>query len=364
METYTIKNELLPAIARWQAAGERVAMATVVWVEGTAPRQAGARLVASARGELAGSVSGGCVEGAVLEEARRVLRSGQPVRREYGITADMLTDVGLSCGGRISVFVEALDSPAAAAVYPPLFDLIAQTGPAALATVIGGPCFGAKLLVPADGPVAGGIDPGLDDRIATDARLVLAAESAEGVRYPLGTETVEVFIESFPPAPRLVIVGAVHIAIPLHRLAHLLGYHVTVIDPRGMLATPARFPEADAVLVEWPDDAMATLGLDSASAVVVLAHDPKFDLPALQTALGSPALYIGAIGSRGTNTQRIADLRALGLSDDAIARIHAPIGLDLGAETPAEIALAIMAEILATREHRPGGSLSGSSLVP
>lgn len=246
-----------------------------------------------------------------------------------------------------------------AGIYSQLAEVIAANRPAALATVISGPRAGAKLLLIGDGLPIGTIHPALDEQIVADLRALLAAGHNAPRRYEVDGEAIDIFIETFPPPPRLIIVGGVHVAIPLHRLGKTLGYHVTVVDARGHLATPERFPAADQILVEWPDDALAMLGLDSACAVVVLTHDPKFDQPALQAALASPARYIGAIGSRSTNEQRMAELRAAGVPDDQLARIYAPIGLDIGAQTPAEIALAIMAEIVAAGHRRSGGSLRG-----
>ena len=228
---------------------------------------------------------------------------------------------------------------------------------AILATAIRGPRPGAKLLVPATGDPAGGIDPAIDAAIAVDGRAMLAAGRSELREYATPAGDWAVFVQSFPPPPRLVIVGAVHTAIPLHRLAKQLGYYVAVVDARSALATPERFPEADWVLTEWPDDALRTLHIDSSTAVVVLTHDPKFDEPALIEALASDAGYIGAIGSRGTHESRLESLRAQGVTEDQIARIHAPIGLDIGGKTPGEIALAILAEVIAVRYNRAGGMM-------
>jgi len=248
-----------------------------------------------------------------------------------------------------------------AGIYSLLAEVVAANRPAALATAISGPLAGAKLLLVGDGVPVGTIHPALDLQIVEDARALLATEHNESHQYEVDGAPVEIFIETFPPPPRLIIVGGVHVAIPLHRLGKTLGYHVTVVDARGQLATPDRFPAADQILVEWPDDALNMIGLDSACAVVVLTHDPKFDQPALQAALASPARYIGAIGSRTTNEQRMAELRAAGVPDEQLARIYAPIGLDIGAQTPAEIALAIMAEIVAAGRQRSGSSLRGSA---
>lgn len=235
---------------------------------------------------------------------------------------------------------------------------------ASLATVIRGSRLGAKLLVPATGEPAGSIDPAIDAAIAADSRTMLAAGRSELREYASPAGDWAVFIQSFPPPPRLVIVGAVHTAIPLHRLAKQLGYYVAVVDARSALATPERFPEADWMLTEWPDDALRALHIDSSTAVVVLTHDPKFDEPALIAAVASDAGYIGAIGSRGTHESRLESLRAQGVTEEQIARIHAPIGLDLGGKTPAEIALAILAEVVAVRYNRSGGMMRDRAPAP
>ncbi|MEO8288464.1 MAG: XdhC/CoxI family protein [Chloroflexota bacterium] len=243
-------------------------------------------------------------------------------------------------------------------IYSLLAKLVEENEPAALATVVAGERIGTKMLVSGEGILAGGINPEIDSRIAQDALEMLAQEKSETRTYSVGDEQFEIFVETFPPPQRLIIIGAVHVAIPLHRLAKMLGYYVTVVDARGVLATEERFPMADNILVEWPDDAMAALGLNSSTSVVVLTHDPKFDYPALMMAMGSDVRYIGAIGSKTTNKQRADALRDLGAGDEQIARIHAPVGLDIGSKTPAEIALAIMGEIVASRRGRPGGYLS------
>jgi len=244
-------------------------------------------------------------------------------------------------------------------IYSLLIESIKANKPFAVSTALTPPLLGAKMLVPGweDGQPTGSIHPQLDARIAADA-LAMLAEGRNGmVTYESERETVEVFIETFPPPRRLIIVGAVHVAIPLHTLGHMLGYHVTIVDARRMLATRERFPLADEVLAEWPDEAMSRLGLDASTSIVVLTHDPKFDHPALAAALSSEAQYIGAIGSRGTIRQREEALLEMGFTAEQLSRIHGPIGLDIGAQTPAEIALAIMAEVVAARTGRDGGHL-------
>jgi len=209
------------------------------------------------------------------------------------------------------------------------------------------------MLIPGDGsPTIGSIHPDLDALVLADAARLLALERSETVTYEIGGERVEVFIESFPPPQQLIIMGAVHVAVSLARLAKMLGFRVTVVDPRGVFATRERFPEADRLLVEWPQDAFNLLDINSSTYVVVLTHDPKLDLPALVWALNSEARYVGAIGSRSTTQQRKADLAEMGATEEQLARIHAPIGLNIGALTPAEIAVAIMAEIVAVRRGK------------
>lgn len=242
-------------------------------------------------------------------------------------------------------------------MYEQLAELLKNNRPAALATVVAGEHLGAKLLVSSEGVAAGSIDSELDEQIVADALALLAEELSRVRQYSLGGAALDVFIETFPPPQRLIIIGGVHVAIPLHQIAKLLGYHVTVVDARGILATPERFPHADSIMVEWPDDALAALHLDSGTSVVVLTHDPKFDYPALLAAIQSPARYVGAIGSKNTNNKRMEALREMGATDDQMSRIFAPVGLDLGAKSPSEIALAVMAEIVAQRYGRNGGHL-------
>ena len=243
--------------------------------------------------------------------------------------------------------------------YSQLARLLRDNKPAVLATVVAGEQSGTKMLVSLDGYAEGSIHPLLDEEIASAALSLLASERSELRHYEAEGVRLDVFIETFPPPQRLVIIGGVHVAIPLHRLAKLLGYHVTVVDARGALATPERFPQADSIIVEWPDDALASIGLDGSTSIVVLTHDPKFDYPALLAGIQSPARYIGAIGSRTTNERRTQALREMGATEDQLARIHAPVGLDIGGKTPAEIALAVMSEIVANRYGRNGGPLSG-----
>lgn len=348
-------RDVLPQIEQWRAAGKSVATATVVSVIGSAPRDVGATLAVNEDGEIAGSVSGGCVEPAVIEDELRSIRTGKPKLLQFGITEEQnVEQIGLSCGGEIRVFVERLEHDDAA-----LLSALERQIPTVSATIIAAPAnharlVGARLVVVAGERVAG--ETGLaelDTAIATAANDLLAAGHSESRTLPLpGGETCEVFFGVYPSPPTLIIIGAGHVTLPLVRIAKVLDYHVIVVDPREAFATPERLRDADQVLLEWPDDALAHLPMTSATAVAVLTHDDKFDVPALQAALSKPVSYVGAIGSRGTRERRDERLRAVGVTDEQIARIHGPIGLDLGARTPEEIALAIMAEVVATRNGR------------
>jgi xanthine dehydrogenase accessory factor len=340
-------REVLADVERWRAAGQSIALATVVSIAGSAPRGVGATLAVSEAGEISGSVSGGCVEPAVIEEGLRAIRTGEPKLLTFGITEEQnVEQIGLSCGGEIRVFVERLAAPT-----DELLRALAAEQPIAQAVVIAGtwPQFiGRRLLVREDSSVSGSLgEPVLDTMASDDARALLRRGESGVHTHRYEAWRFEVFVGAYLPPRALVIVGAGHISIPLSRLAGVLGYRVTVVDARAAFATRARLPEADELLVEWPDEALERLPISSATAVAVLTHDDKFDVPALRVALARGAGYVGAIGSRGTRAQRDARLREAGVPDEQIARIHGPIGLGIGAQTPEEIALAILAEIVA-----------------
>jgi xanthine dehydrogenase accessory factor len=309
-------------------------------------------------GEVAGSVSGGCVEGAVLTEGLEVLRLGQPRLVTYGIADDDAFAVGLTCGGTIHVFIDpGLDDAIATALW--------SAEPAALATVVEGPGQGAKLLVrPGARPIGSLGDLDLDRVVARDALGELEA-AATGLRHygahgeARREEGVTVFVESFAPPPRMVIFGAIDFTAALASLAKLLGYRVTVCDARPVFATPTRFPMADEVVAEWPDRYLAKVGgdLGHGDAVCILTHDPKFDVPAIAAALATRAGYIGAMGSRRTHESRLRRLAETGIGQADLARLMAPVGLDIGARTPEETAVSICAEIIALRTGRDPPSL-------
>ncbi len=337
-------KEIVDQIQAWRDGGQAVALATVIWTDGSTPRPVAAMMAVNASGEFAGSVSGGCVEGAVIEEALRVIKTGQPRLVAFGIADEMAWDVGLACGGRIKVFIERVEPGRP----------LAGERLGALATVVEGPKdVGSKLLVRPDGAVEGALPAAIQARVVGDARELYARELSETRLYG----DYSVFIDVTAPPPRLIIIGGVHTAIPLAAMARLLGFRVIVVDGRGRFATAERFPDVDELIVEWPDEALPRLQVDWSTYVVILTHDPKFDLPALKALAGSRARYVGAMGSRQTRRKHMEQLRDEGVPQEFLDSVYGPVGLDLGARSPEEMALAIMAEIIAVRYQRPGGHL-------
>lgn len=304
------------------------AVVTRVW--GSAPRLAGATLLATADGRMAGSVSGGCVEGAVVEAIGEALRSGEPRLLSFTVSHERAWEVGLACGGSVDVFVEPeVRHEVLAAARGP--------GGVVVPSVVGG---AAPL---------GDADAELRRLIVGEAAAALEAETSRVVPIATPRGEVSVFLEVFPRPRTLLVIGGGHLSEVLVRLARPLGYRTVVADPRSAFLTRERFPEADELLPLWPAEAFDAVGLDEATAVCVLSHDPKFDEPALALALRSSAGYIGAIGSRKTQAERRGKLLGAGFTEAEVARIHGPIGLDLGGRQPAEIALAILAEITRVR---------------
>jgi xanthine dehydrogenase accessory factor len=345
-------RETAAQIRGWRAAGRRVALATVVEVIRSAPRPPGAKLAVAEDGAMAGAVSGGCVEGAVVAMARRLLAEGGPPRLlRFGIDDEEALGVGLPCGGEIDVLLEQVGG----AELDEFLDAAATGGAAALASV---PGRAAKLLVRGDGSRRGTLgSPELDA-----AAVVAAAERLASGRAGTASAGGEaIFCDVVVPAPRLLIFGAVDHAAALCRLAAQSGWRPFVIDPRGAFLAAHDFGAAERVLQAWPREAIAELGgIDAASAVVVLTHDPKLDDEALAAALDSPARFIGAMGSRVSCERRAERLRAAGYGEWQLERVAAPVGLDLGARTPAETALSIFAEIVAVANGRAGGRLAAA----
>jgi xanthine dehydrogenase accessory factor len=343
-------KDVMVDIDHWLAAGESVALATVVQTWGSAPRRVGAKMALTPDGRMSGSVSGGCVEGAVFEAGVESVAGGRSQLLHFGVADETAWDVGLACGGTIEVFVEPLES----AVYRFIHSLLEQDQPFASATVIGGPdeLLGKKLVVQ-EGKVAfGQIGPELDAPVTAAALTALKNGRSERLKLDAAETAagpVELFIEVNLPSPTLIMVGGVHIAIALTSIAKMLGFETIVIDPRRAFGSEARFPHVDRLIQAWPDTAFEGLPLTQSTAVALLTHDPKIDDPALKIVLNSPAFYIGALGSSKTQAKRRERLREMGFEEEAIGRIHGPIGLDINAATPEEIAVSIMAEIIAAK---------------
>jgi len=339
-------KDVLAEIESWRARGDEIALAMVVDVQRSAPRAPGAKMAVSSQGEIAGGVSGGCVEGAVVEIAEQVMGGAGPQLVHFGIADSDAWDVGLPCGGEIDVWVQRYE--------PGRFEEVARAGGrAAEVTLLEGANPGAKLLVEADGARSGSLGaPELDDEAARAASELLWTDTSER-RGPL-------FIDVTAPAPRLILFGAVDIAAPLCTLARTAGWRPYVVGPRGRFATTERFPDAVEVIAAWPEEAFARLGgIDPATSIVVLTHDPKLDDAALTIALRSPAGFIGAMGSRRAQAARRERLLAAGIGEEELERMSAPVGLDLGAIAREETALSILAEVVASRHGRDGGRLAG-----
>ncbi|HEY7112562.1 MAG TPA: XdhC/CoxI family protein [Thermoanaerobaculia bacterium] len=337
-------REVLADVRRWRGEGKPVAIATVIETWGSAPRAVGAKMALTPDGGISGSVSGGCVEGAVVEAGRQAIATSRPRLLSFGVTDERAWEVGLACGGKIEVFVAPLD--------PPIFDAqsraLDEERLAVSATVVRGPdhLLGRARVRLEGGAPAGSLDPALD--VAADAATAEARTRRVETTAKTG-EACELFIEAARPSPALVVVGGVHIAVALTALAKTLGFRTVVVDPRAAFGSPERFPAADRLITEWPAKALAALPLNSSTAVAVLSHDPKLDDPALAAALPSSAFYVGALGSKRTHEKRRKRLLEAGLTEDQLARLHAPIGLPLGGRAPEEIALAILAEIVTAR---------------
>jgi xanthine dehydrogenase accessory factor len=365
-------RDVLPELMAWWRAGETIGVGTVVATFQSAPRPPGASMLVGPEGTAVGSVSGGCVEGAVYELAQSVVDSGAPVLQRYGVSDDDAFAVGLTCGGILDVWVEKVDQE----TFPELADVAAdiEAGrPVAVATVIEHPdptWLGRRLVMRPDEDVAGALgSQRADDAVRDDALGILNLGHHGTLTYgPDGErrgEGMRVFVWAFAPKPRMLVFGAIDFAAAVARVGSFLGYHVTVCDARPVFATSSRFPEADEVVVDWPHRylrAEVDAGrIDARTVIAVLTHDPKFDVPVLEIALRLPDVaYVGAMGSRRTHDDRLARLRDAGLTGEEIARLSSPIGLDLGARTPEETAISIAAEIIAGQWGGSGEPLAGT----
>jgi xanthine dehydrogenase accessory factor len=350
-------RDVVDQLEGWWKNGQAAALATVVSTYSSAPRQPGASMLVGPGGEAVGSVSGGCVEGAVYELGQQVLGDGRPVLQRYGVSDDDAFAVGLTCGGIIDIFVEKIDRETFGQLGS-VADAIRSGSPVAVATVVAGPGerLGRRLVIWPDRTDGGTGSARLDDAIRDDARVLLDAGRNAMLHYGVDGqrrgEGLDVFVESFAPPPRMIVFGAIDFAAAVAKIGSFLGFRVTVCDARPVFATASRFPGANEVVVEWPHRYLAAEAeagrIDRRTALCVLTHDPKFDVPLLEVALRLPEVgYIGAMGSRRTHEDRLARLREAGVTEAEIARMSSPIGLDLGARTPEETAVSIAAEMIA-----------------
>ncbi|WP_330286960.1 XdhC family protein [Streptomyces sp. NBC_00576] len=361
--------DIAEELHRWVEQGRDFAVATVVAVSGSGPRQPGAALAVDADGTAIGSVSGGCVEGAVYELCQQALADGESVLERFGYSDDDAFAVGLTCGGVIDILVTPVRASAPVrAVFASALAAAANGEAAAVARIVSGPgeLLGRALVVGPDGSYEGGFGahPELDRTVAAEARAYLDAGRTGALE--MGEQgsrcgaPLTVLVESSVPPPRMIVFGAIDFASALARMGKFLGYHVTVCDARPVFATPARFPEADEIVVEWPHRYLERTAVDARTVLCVLTHDAKFDVPLLQLALRMPVAYVGAMGSRRTHLDRNERLREVGVTELELARLRSPIGLDLGARTPEETALSIASEIVANRRGGSGVSLTGA----
>ena len=334
-------RDIAPVLDSWLAGEGPLALSTVVHTWGSGPRRPGARMTIDREGRIAGSVSGGCVESSVVETAREVIESGEPRLLRFAVSDELAWGVGLACGGSLTVFVERADRE----LLGPVREGMRRRDAVALAVVTAGPKLGESLVKVAGSPGIG------------SPALAGVAEAALAAGRPQATETEHgpVFCDVVLPSESLVIVGGVHIAQTLCGLAARVGYRPVICDPRPVFASPERFPGVE-IVNEWPEEGFRRIGLDASTAVATLTHDPKLDDPALALALESAAFYVGALGSRKTHARRLGRLKERGVSEDALARIAAPIGLPIGARTPDQIALAVMAQVVAARNGVRGES--------
>ena len=342
-------REILQPMQEWFDDGKAVALATVVEIYGSAPRGLGAKMAVNHDSLMAGSVSGGCVEGAVVAEALKVLRSGTPKLLHYGITQNQAISVGLACGGTIEVWVEKLSRDNFERMQK---DLQADQL-AVVVTVLSGSHVGERVYAYPDGSILGELsDPDLTAFVKANVVDVFSQQLCTRKTLPVKDQLVDVFFDVLAPSPKLVVVGAVHIAIPLVHYARILGFHTTVIDPRKAFGNTERFPHVDRLVREWPEEFLQSFPWDQGTYLVVVSHDDKLDVPALAIGCQNEARYIGALGSKKTFAKHVRELKEAGITDEQITRIHSPIGVDIAARGPEEIALAIITEMVAVRNGK------------
>ena len=337
-------RDILTDLDKWRTENQSIALATVIQTWGSSPRRAGAKMALTPAGKITGSVSGGCVEGAVYDEGVEALKSNRPRLLHFGVADETAWEVGLACGGSIDIFVKPLEEE----LFRALRAVLLEEKSAVVVTVVRGPddILGREMLVDENGNITGSLTTDLDQQVFMLARETL--EQGESRRALLQDET-EVFMEVILPPPTLIAVGGVHITIALMALAKTLGYRTVVVDPRSAFGNEERFPNVDLLIQRWPEEAFQEIPLTRSTAVAMLTHDPKLDDPALKIALPSQAFYVGALGSKTTQAKRRQRLLDDGLTEEQLNRLHGPIGLEIGAGTPEEIAISIMAEVVAAR---------------
>ena len=334
-----LMRDILANVENWIDTGESIALATVIQTWGSAPRKIGSHMAFTLSGKITGSVSGGCVENAVIEAGMQALKTNHPQLLHFGVADETAWEVGLACGGSIDVFVQPLD----AQMFQELQKIITNEERAIHVTVIGGAdeLLGKQILIQEDRIIFGSLGNEIDSHV-----LSLSPEISAPQQLAIGD--AQLFINVIRPAPTLIIVGGVHIAIALASLAKTIGYHTILIDPRKAWANETRFPNVDKLIQSWVDDAFQQVSINPSTAIAVLTHDPKIDDPAIKLALNSSAFYVGALGSKTTNAKRRERLLSDGVSESQMDKVHAPIGLNIGAQNPEEIALAVMSQIVQT----------------
>lgn len=344
-------RDILSDVDHWQKEGVSIALATVIQTWGSSPRKVGSKMALTLDGRITGSVSGGCVENAVFEAGVKSLKSKQPQLLHFGITDETAWEVGLACGGSIDIFLNPLNTE----IFQSLYSILMNELQAVHVTVICGSdeILGREMLILENEDARGSIGNQWNDAVLKTGKEMLARGIAHRVMLD---DTIEIFLERILPPPTLIIVGGVHIAIPLTSIAKTLGYRTILIDPRKVWGNEERFPHVDQLIQAWPEEAFGQIKINRSTAITMLTHDPKLDDPALKIALSGPAFYVGALGSRTTHAKRRKRLLNDGMSESQLSRLRAPIGLDIGAQSPEEIALAIMAEVV--EAHRKQDQLS------
>lgn len=342
-------REILQPMQDWFESSKEVALATVVEIYGSAPRGLGAKMAVNQDSLMTGSVSGGCVEGAVVAEALKVIKTGKPKLLHFGVTQDQAISVGLACGGTIEVWVEKLSRENFERMQRDLL----EERLAVVVTILSGSHLGEQAYAYPDGSMHGKFsDPDLTALVKANVVDVFSQQLCLRKTLQVAEKEVEVFFDVLAPSPKLVVVGAVHIAIPLVQYAKILGFHTTVIDPRKAFGNMERFPHVDRLVQVWPEEFLQSFPWDQGTYLVVISHDDKLDVPALAIGCQNEARYIGALGSKKTFAKHVRELKSAGISDEQIARIHSPIGVDIAARGPEEIALAIITEMVAVRNGK------------